>query len=56
MVSVDFENLHDTRDVLWPNRWCKNIIRCPEDELGAKMLVSTETKIIEVLLKLGDIV
>ena len=55
-VFVDTKKLHNTRVVLWPSRGCKDIHRCPEDELGARMSVATETKVIKMSLELGDFI
>ena len=55
-VVVHFKMLHNARVVLWPRRWRKDIRRRPEDELGAKKSVVAETKVVKVLLELGDIV
>lgn len=56
VVVIDTKKLHNTSVVLWPSRQCKDICRHPEDELGAKVSVATEAKVIQVLLKLGDFV
>lgn len=55
-MVVDAKKLHNARVVLWPSRRRKDIRRRPEDELGAKVSVTTEAEVIKVLLELGDFV
>lgn len=56
LVVIDRKKLHNMSVVLWPSRRRKDICRRPEDELGPKVSVAVETKVIKVFLQLGDFV
>jgi hypothetical protein len=43
-VVVDAKQLHEAKVVLWPSRRRKDIRRCPENELGARVSLATETE------------
>ena len=53
---MDAKKLHNANVMVWSSKRGKDIRRRPEDELGAKVSVATESEVIKVLLELGDFV
>ena len=56
LMLVDWQEPHETKNLLWPRGRCEGILGRPEDQLGAPASETPDTEIIKVSLKIGDIV